>query len=172
MPGAVNPQCIAWSIPQYDGLQRRKHSMLFRSRIEVSKMKKIAGLCALITAAAFLAPPVNAQAFGDYSGEETFLRFCAACHGEKGQGDGPVASGLPITVPDLTRIRQRQGDKFPDEVLRRIIDGRNIVVYHGTRYMPVWGYEFWVEEGADEEAKERVEIIIANLIEYIASIQR
>ena len=31
--------------------------------------------------------------------------------------------------------------------------------------MPVWGYEFWVEEGADEEAEQRVEIIIRNLIE-------
>lgn len=135
-------------------------------------MIKIAGFFALIATAAFLAPSVNAQAFGEYSGEETFLQYCAACHGEKGHGDGPVASGIPITVPDLTLIRRRLGDKFPEETLRKIIDGRDVVVYHGTRYMPVWGYEFWVEEGADEEAKERVEVIISNLIDYITSIQR
>jgi len=38
--------------------------------------------------------------------------------------------------------------------------------------MPVWGYEFWVEEGADKAAGQRVEIIIAHLIDYIVSIQQ
>ncbi|MDH3511480.1 MAG: cytochrome c [Gammaproteobacteria bacterium] len=135
-------------------------------------MNRIGVFLALLTTAALWPLSINAQAFGEYSGEETFLRYCAACHGEKARGDGPVASAVPITVPDLTLIRRRLGDKFPEETLRKIIDGRNVVIYHGTRYMPVWGYEFWVEEGADEEAKARVEIIIANLIEYITSIQR
>jgi hypothetical protein len=135
-------------------------------------MKTIVALFTGIMAATLFTPPLQAQAFGEYSGEDTFLRYCAACHGESARGDGPVASGLPITVPDLTLIRRRQGDDFPKETLRKIIDGRNVVIYHGTRYMPVWGYEFWVEEGADEEAKKRVETIIANLIEYITSIQR
>jgi len=119
-----------------------------------------------------LSPMAGAQVFDEYSGEETFRRFCASCHGESGRGDGPVASAIPITVPDLTLIRRRQGDKFPEETLRKIIDGRNVVIYHGTRYMPVWGYEFWVEEGADEEAEKRVERIIANLIDYITAFQR
>ena len=110
--------------------------------------------------------------FDEYSGEETFDRFCASCHGIGGQGDGPVAAGLPITVPDLTTLRKRQGESFPEDTLRKIIDGRNNVIYHGTRYMPVWGYEFWIEEGADEEAEKRVAIIIRNLIDYIESIQQ
>ena len=113
-----------------------------------------------------------AQAFDEYSGAETFERFCAACHGVQGRGDGPVAAGLPITVPDLSLLQQRQGDQYPEAILRRIIDGREIVVYHGTRYMPVWGYEFWVEEGANEAAEARVALIIDNLIDYIESIQR
>lgn len=116
--------------------------------------------------------PAFAQAFDEYSGQETFMRFCAACHGESGQGDGPVSEGLPISVPDLTRLRQRRGDSFPEDVLRKIIDGQETVVVHGTRYMPVWGYEFWVEEGADEAAKERVEVIVDNLVEYLRSLQR
>ena len=116
--------------------------------------------------------PGRTQAFDEYSGEETFMRFCAACHGESGQGDGPVAAGLPISVPDLTRLQERRGDDFPEDVLRKIIDGTEIVVVHGTRYMPVWGYEFWVEEGADDEAKERVDIIVDNLVDYLRSIQK
>ena len=125
----------------------------------------------LALAAALFAQSAVAQMFDEYSGAETFARFCASCHGVSGRGDGPVAPGLPITVPDLTTLRKRQGDRFPEDTLRKIIDGRDVVIYHGTRYMPVWGYEFWVEEGADEEAEKSVEIIIRNLIEYIESIQ-
>jgi mono/diheme cytochrome c family protein len=116
--------------------------------------------------------PAAAQVIDEFSGQETYQRFCAACHGESGQGDGPVASGLPITVPDLTRLQAIKGNKFPEDLLRKIIDGREVVIVHGTRYMPVWGYEFWVEEGADEAAEERVAIIVDNLVEYIRSIQR
>ena len=117
------------------------------------------------------APAALGQAFDQYSGQETYMRFCASCHGEDGRGNGPVAVGLPITVPDLTTLQRRHGDEFPDNVTRRIIDGQDIVVLHGTRYMPVWGYEFWVEEGADEEARERVTIIVDNLVDYLRSIQ-
>jgi mono/diheme cytochrome c family protein len=134
-----------------------------------------AGALALLFAG-FLAAltPVAAfsQAIDEYSGQETFMRYCAACHGESGTGNGPVAPGLPIVVPDLTTLKARKGSKFPDELLRKIIDGREIVVVHGTRYMPVWGYEFWVEEGADDAAQERVNIIVENLVDYIRSIQR
>ncbi len=129
-------------------------------------------MAALLLAGATLSSTVQAQAFDEYSGQETFIRFCAACHGEGGQGDGPVAAGLPISVPDLTELRKRRGDQFPEEVLRKIIDGQETVVVHGTRYMPVWGYEFWVEEGADDAAKESAEIIVDNLVEYLRSIQR
>jgi len=117
-------------------------------------------------------PEVQAQAFEQYSGEETYQRFCASCHGETGRGDGPVAAGLQISVPDLTLLAQRHGNDFPESALRKIIDGREIVIVHGTRYMPVWGYEFWLEEGADEAAQANVEIIVDNLIEYLESIQR
>ena len=127
----------------------------------------------LVRVAAFaFSGAAGAQVIDEFSGQETYQRFCAACHGESGKGDGPVAGGLPITVPDLTRLKAVKGDKFPEELLRKIIDGREVVIVHGTRYMPVWGYEFWVEEGADEAAEERVAVIVDNLVEYIRSIQR
>ena len=128
----------------------------------------------LILGLVFLVLPgaVFAQVIDEYSGQETYMRYCAACHGESGQGDGPVASGLPIAVPDLTRLQARKGDVFPEDVLRKIIDGREVVIVHGTRFMPVWGYEFWVEEGADDAAQERVDTIVENLIEYLRSIQQ
>ena len=128
-------------------------------------------LGALLTYA-LLTTNVNAQVIDEFSGQETFMRYCAACHGESGMGDGPVSEGLPITVPDLTLLQKRSGEQFEEDLLRKIIDGREVVVVHGTRYMPVWGYEFWVEEGGDEAARERVQIIVDNLVEYLRSIQR
>jgi mono/diheme cytochrome c family protein len=126
-------------------------------------------MCALLNV--LFVTNATAQVF-EYSGEETFQRFCASCHGEEGVGNGPVAAGLPITVPDLTLLREHRGGEFRALALRRIVDGRDAVIYHGTRFMPVWGYEFWIEEGADDAAKLRVDTIVANLIDYIESIQR
>ena len=136
------------------------------------KLRSVTAVLAAVWMAGIGIPEVQAQAFEQYSGEETFQRFCASCHGESGQGDGPVAAGLKISVPDLTMLAERYGDDFPDSALRKIIDGREIVIVHGTRYMPVWGYEFWLEEGADEAAQRNVETIVENLIAYLESIQR
>lgn len=136
------------------------------------KLRSVTAVLAAVWMAGIGIPEVQAQAFEQYSGEETFQRFCASCHGESGQGDGPVAAGLKISVPDLTMLAERYGDDFPDSALRKIIDGREIVIVHGTRYMPVWGYEFWLEEGADEAAQRNVDTIVENLIDYLESIQR
>ena len=136
-----------------------------------NQFQKLSVLFMLLSIALW-AGSASAQVIDEYSGEETFMRYCAACHGETGVGDGSVARGLPITVPDLTRLEERKGDTFPEDLLRKIIDGREVVIVHGTRYMPVWGYEFWVEEGANDAAQERVAIIVDNLIEYLRSIQR
>jgi mono/diheme cytochrome c family protein len=105
------------------------------------------------------------------SGEELFQRFCAACHGTAGQGDGPVAGSLAVLVPDLTLIYRRYGNQFPAAQIRETIDGRSFVIAHGTRYMPVWGYEFWVDEGADNVAEEEVKLIVDRLVGYLRSIQ-
>lgn len=141
-------------------------------RIGNRAQRRSCGLLGFVVLGIAFSAGAAAQTFDSYSGEETYFRFCASCHGEDGHGDGPVAAGLKISVPDLTSLRKRQGDQFPDTLLRRIIDGRDIVIYHGTRYMPVWGYEFWIEEGADEAAEASVDIIIDNLVDYIESIQR
>jgi uncharacterized protein YlzI (FlbEa/FlbD family) len=37
--------------------------------------------------------------------------------------------------------------------------------------MPVWGYEFWIEEGGDVVAQREMKEVIAKLVEYIRSIQ-
>ena len=55
---------------------------------------------------------------------------------------------------------------------RDTIDGRGARIdAHGTRTMPVWGYEFWVEEGGDKAAQEEMRKTIAKLVDYLRSIQ-
>jgi mono/diheme cytochrome c family protein len=128
-------------------------------------------ICSIVLWLAAASPAAFGQGFAALSGAELFERFCSACHGTEGRGDGPVASSLAVLVPDLTRLYQRHGDRFPAAEVREIIDGRSIVIAHGTRYMPVWGYEFWVEEGADVVAEEDARIMIDRLVDYLRSIQ-
>ena len=49
--------------------------------------------------------------------------------------------------------------------------GDSMVIAHGTRQMPIWGYEFWVEEGADVTAERDAREIIDRLVDYLESIQ-
>ncbi len=107
----------------------------------------------------------------DYSGEEIFMRFCSSCHGETAHGDGPVAATLNVVVPDLTQLTRRYGGEFPAAELSATIDGRSLVIAHGPRTMPVWGYEFWWEEGADREAETAARETIRKLLDYLLSIQ-
>jgi mono/diheme cytochrome c family protein len=128
-----------------------------------------------ITAVAglLLAGPVAAAGpFADYTGRQLYDRFCASCHGSAGFGDGPVAPSLKVMVPDLTRMYQRSGGKFPDERVRRIIDGREVYPVHGLRDMPVWGQELWVEGGGGKEADAEARVIVDKLVEYLRSIQQ
>jgi mono/diheme cytochrome c family protein len=111
----------------------------------------------------------RAQDFSGYSGEQLYTRFCASCHGPSGRGDGPVAQSLTVMVPDLTRIARRQGGTFPEEQVRRIIDGRETRPPHGTRDMPVWGYEF-ATHAAGAEGK--AEAMIQRLTDYVRSLQK
>lgn len=131
-------------------------------------------LSAAAAAAIFVAYGVSAfeaVSLADYSGEEIFNRFCASCHGEMAHGDGPVARSLGVMVPDLTKITQRYGG-FPTNLIRDAIDGRGARIdAHGSRTMPVWGYEFWVEEGGDRAAQDEMRKTIAKLVDYLRSIQ-
>jgi mono/diheme cytochrome c family protein len=129
--------------------------------------------------AAFASLAVAGKAMGfeavtleDYSGEELFWRFCGSCHGTEARGDGPVSGSLKVAVPDLTTIATRYGS-YPAARVRNVIDGRRRgKAAHGTREMPVWGFEFRVEEGGDVNAQLAVRSAIDKLVEYLRSLQR
>ncbi|HXQ30648.1 MAG TPA: cytochrome c [Steroidobacteraceae bacterium] len=113
------------------------------------------------------ATPALASDFSDYSGVELYQRFCASCHGRTLAGDGPVARSLTVAVPDLARIAARHGGAYPDNWVYRVIDGRETVMAHGPRDMPVWGVELWREHGADVVAGQKTRDLIERLVAFL-----
>jgi hypothetical protein len=75
-------------------------------------------------------------------------------------------------VPDLTRIAKRQGGVYPEEQIRRIIDGRQPMRPHGTREMPVWGYEFYAQNESGPDALKRTDEMVRRLAEHVRSLQQ
>jgi mono/diheme cytochrome c family protein len=110
--------------------------------------------------------------FATYSGAELYARFCASCHGATARGDGSVAPALKVEVPDLTRIAARAGGRFPADRVREIVDGRAVIPAHGTRYMPVWGYELEAQAPEGAPARAAAQALIERLVGYLESIQR
>lgn len=47
------------------------------------------------------------------TGAEDFATYCAACHGDAGKGDGPMADTLDKRPADLTRISAKNRGTFP-----------------------------------------------------------
>ncbi len=107
------------------------------------------------------------------SGEALYLQLCASCHGENGEGSGPVGPLLKVKVPDLTRIAWRDGGEFPRDDVRRSIDGRLERLAHGSREMPVWGIRFYDLSSNDPSGEQaRVTALIDRLVDYLERIQR
>ena len=55
--------------------------------------------------------PAAASAGED--GKRLYRVHCLACHGETGQGDGPMKDQLDMIIPDLTTIATRNDGEFP-----------------------------------------------------------
>jgi hypothetical protein len=72
-------------------------------------------------------------------GATLYVHYCASCHGDHGNGNGPVASALTVKPSDLRTIATRHQGEFPRELLGRIIAGDEEIAAHGTRIMPIWG---------------------------------
>jgi mono/diheme cytochrome c family protein len=103
------------------------------------------------------------------SGSYTYRTYGASCHGERGKGDGPLAESLRFHPPDLTQLARRNGGDYPEEMVRRIVDGRRPIEGHGGPDMPVWGDAFKnAETGFDNE---KVRLKIESVVDYLKTLQ-
>lgn len=105
-------------------------------------------------------------------GHRYFVRYCSACHGAEGRGDGPAAAALQPPPADLTRIAQRRGGRFPVTEITAYIDGRIGVPAHGRRDMPVWGERFGEIVGHDVLGEAVIRSYLELLIAYLQAIQQ
>lgn len=126
----------------------------------------------LVALLSLVGPYAHADEAPDMSGAELYQVFCASCHGTQARGDGPVANTLTVTVPDLTQIAARNGGRFPTQRVRDTIDGQNLPRVHGTRAMPVWGWDFYAIDRPDPVRRERANELIGRLVAYLESIQQ
>lgn len=114
----------------------------------------------------------RAQDFSRYSGAQLYSRFCASCHGDGGYGDGIVAPSFNIMVPDLTRLARRHGGVFPQDQVGRIIDGTKSFPAHGSRDMPVWGFEFHAQNAGKPDPQHSTGEMIDRLTQHVKSLQK
>lgn len=129
-----------------------------------------AGLGLLATA--LLATPALAD--DAEKGRETYWRYCSSCHGESGEGTGPMRAVLTVQPKDLTALAAENDGVFPlNRVIRRI-DGRDPLVSHGSE-MPVYGNFFNDGGAATLTAEDGTEIetsgAVADLIAYLRVLQ-
>lgn len=116
---------------------------------------------------------IASTALADDIGEATYMSVCASCHGETGDGDGPLAALMTVPVPPLNTLAQQNGGTFPMLLVVHTIDGRSKKPGHGSQ-MPVWGAEFKAgaleanDPAADLAARGR----ILSVAYYLESIQK
>ncbi|MFI5077838.1 MAG: c-type cytochrome [Vicinamibacteria bacterium] len=99
------------------------------------------------TRVAAQAPPPGiktapATALVGIEGKDSYMAYCAVCHGIEGRGNGPAAPALKVPVPDLTTMAKRHGKFDRINVERRISGADQMPVAHGTMTMPIWGPVF------------------------------
>jgi mono/diheme cytochrome c family protein len=105
------------------------------------------------------------------SGEAMYLRYCGACHGPGGRGDGVASSTMRPQPADLTEIAKRNGGTFPTMKVMHYVDGTEHVRAHGDPAMPVWGEIFREEAISDMTRRVEVRGKVMEIITYLGSIQ-
>ena len=130
----------------------------------------VAGLASL------LAAPWAVQAQDAAQGRDLYDRFCAACHGANGQGDGVMQEVLTLSPTDLTGLTAEAQGEFPLVYVIRRIDGRHPILAHGGE-MPLFGS--WFEGDGPDVALSgpggqpvMVSRPIADLVAYLEQLQR
>jgi mono/diheme cytochrome c family protein len=104
-------------------------------------------------------------------GRENYLRYCGACHGPEGKGDGIAGTFMTPKPTDLTQIAKRNGGEYPFARILKVIDGRETVRAHGDPQMPVWGEIFAAEPTWEMTRRSEIQAKTTAITEYVRSIQ-
>jgi mono/diheme cytochrome c family protein len=100
-----------------------------------------------------------------------YLRYCGACHGPDGKGDGIAGTFMRPKPSDLTRIAARNDGEFSFTRVMRYIDGTQDVRAHGSPDMPVWGEIFRRQADWSLARHAEVQGTLMMITDYLRSIQ-
>jgi mono/diheme cytochrome c family protein len=161
---------VAWEIKMEHAVQR-----LAREQSVCSAA--ITGLT-MITVVACTSSGSLAQDFD--AGKSEYQASCEACHGADGKGKGPLSAQLKVPPADLTVLAKKNNGVFPVQSVYEVIDGRQAILSHGTRDMPIWGNRYTVDQIQIQQAlrnypyydpEATVQIRILSVIDYLYQIQ-
>ena len=134
------------------------------------RVSKLVLLVSIAISASAQTTPQRQPPIRPVDGTTIFRNNCAACHGLEARGDGPVSKTLKRSVPDLTRLSQRNNGAFPAIHVRNAImfGADDLLPAHGSKTMPIWGPIFHEIEFDQDLGNVRLE----NITKYLESIQR
>ena len=130
-----------------------------------TRMRTGSLVIAVLAAGAALAADVETP------GRAAYVRYCGACHGPAGNGDGIAGTFMRPKPADLTQIAKRNGGTFPMMKVLRYIDGGEDVRAHGDPAMPVWGEIFRDQSTWDMSRRADARGKVLLIGEYLQTIQ-
>jgi mono/diheme cytochrome c family protein len=105
------------------------------------------------------------------SGAEDYQQYCAGCHGP--DGTGKETTWNHGKLPDLTRLSQANGGRFPSKEVHEVVDGSNRDRWHQHKGMPYWGIYFGPVAGEENPpSKAKAESRITAIVDYVRSLQK
>ena len=127
----------------------------------------------IVATALLILLSVPASAQDADQGQVVYRQYCAACHGPKALGDGPISAILLVKPSNLRRLSATNGGVFPIKRVVMRIDGRDPLLAHGSM-MPVYGHIF-VEQDTPIKAETGQPIMtnapIVDIVAYLETLQ-
>lgn len=122
----------------------------------------LTGILMMALGVAALVTSTSAQAADTAAGKATYTTFCASCHGDKGDGLGPVGAALEpkprsFVKPAYTLDTDKDGKKGTDADLKNVIKN-GAGQYGGSPMMTPWS------QLSDAD--------IANVIAYLKTLKK
>ena len=106
--------------------------------------------------AAKMANPVPSDAASLAAGKKGFADYCAACHGDSGKGDGPMAGFTGDPAPsDLTDAEWKHGSSDGEifVVIRDGIEGTGMKDFKDMKPAEIWQIVNYVKTLSPKPAK-------------------
>ena len=107
-----------------------------------------------------------------FDGEKMYTSYCAACHGERGKGDGPAAAATTVPLRDLTTLSKSNGGRFPRaRVFFSILNGKTRQPGGQGNQMPAWTDPFYSLCVGQRGCGAEVQMRVIRLTDYLESLQ-